>query len=79
VAEAIAGQGHARVVVMLHVPEGAAASRASAMDAVASAQAQVLGGLTTSDLQLATHWRVVPGFGGRLTARASRSWASTRS
>lgn len=68
VAEAIASQGHARVVVMLHVPEGAAASRASAMDAVASAQAQVLAGLNASDLQLSTHWRVVPGFGGRLTA-----------
>ncbi|HPS78708.1 MAG TPA: S8 family serine peptidase [Thermoanaerobaculaceae bacterium] len=68
VAETIGRDGHARVVVMLHVDEGAASSRTSILDAVASVQARVLDALSADELQLATHWRLVPGFGGRLSA-----------
>jgi len=67
VSETIAEIGQARVVVMLATQDGAAAGQMSQMAMVASVQAQVLGRLDPEDLQLATNWRLVPGFGGWLT------------
>lgn len=68
VAEAIASEGRARVVVMLRAPETATASTQPKAAAIATLQSRVLSRLSTDDLQLSSRWRLIPGFAGRLSA-----------